>query len=146
MKFTCSVEINQDLNTVAELFEDENALKEWQDGFVKFEPLSENTKQKGAKTMLYYKSGKRDIILEETILVYNLPHEFTARYEAKEMVNTMQNRFTAVSENTTRWDAEIEYTEFRGFMPKLMAALFPGMFKKQTQKWLNQFKSFAERK
>jgi len=29
-------------------------------------------------------------------------------------------------------------------MIKMMAFLMPGMFKKQTQKWLNQFKEFAE--
>ena len=29
-------------------------------------------------------------------------------------------------------------------MPRLMATLMPGMFKRQTQKWLDQFKVFSE--
>ena len=33
---------------------------------------------------------------------------------------------------------------FNGFMPRLMAMLMPGMFKRQTQKWLDQFKVFSE--
>lgn len=144
MKFNCSVEINLPLRKVVELFEDSENLKNWQDGFIKMESLSEKPKEVGAKSKLYYISGKRKIILEETILVYNLPDEFTGRYEAKEMVNTMKNNFVALSDSNTKWTAEIEYTEFRGFIPKLMAKLLPGMFKKQTQKWLNQFKAFAE--
>lgn len=30
-------------------------------------------------------------------------------------------------------------------MPKLMAILFPGIFKKQGEKWMRQFKEFAEK-
>lgn len=33
-----------------------------------------------------------------------------------------------------------------GIMPKLMAKLFPGMFKKQSQKWMDQFKEFVEKR
>ncbi len=50
------------------------------------------------------------------------------------MDNTMNNRFTSLSENQTRYDAEIEYIEMRGFMVKAITFLFPSMFKKQAQK------------
>ena len=52
----------------------------------------------------------------------------------------MKKQFYVISEDITRWEAKLEYLEFRGFMHKLMAKLLPGMFKKQKQKWLNQFK------
>jgi len=42
------------------------------------------------------------------------------------------------------YKVEIEYTRFNGIMPKIMAFLMPGVFKKQTQKWLDQFKMFTE--
>lgn len=145
MKFSCSVEIKLPKNKVAELFNNPDNLKEWQDGFLGLEHLSGTPGENGAKSKMIYKIGKRDMVLEETILENNLPDEFTGRYETKEMVNTMKNQFTAISDKKTRWDAELEYTEFQGFMPILMAKLMPGMFKKQTQKWLNQFKSFAEK-
>lgn len=60
------------------------------------------------------------------------------------MTNTMTSRFSELGENKTEYTAEIEYTKFNGIIPKLMSMLFPGMFKKQSQKWLEQFKSFAE--
>ena len=144
MKFSCDIEIDLPINKVVELFNNPDNLKEWQDGFEGIEHISGTPGDVGAKTKMFYKSGKRNIVLTETILVNDLPDEFTGKYEAKEMVNTMKNTFHIISENKTRWNAEIEYTEFRGFMPKLMAKLMPGMFKKQVQKWLNQFKSFAE--
>jgi len=105
-----------------------------------------STGEPGAKSRMQYKIGKRQIELIETITVNNLPQEFSGTYEAKQMTNTMTNRFTSLEENKTRYQAEIEYTDFNGFMVKLMAFLMPGMFKKQTQKWLFQFKAFAERK
>ena len=33
----------------------------------------------------------------------------------------------------------------RGFMINLMKILFPGVFKKQVEKWLNNFKAFVEK-
>ena len=81
----------------------------------------------------------------ETIQVNNLPDEFTALYEHIHMVNTMTNRFVALSENSTQYTADVHYTQFNGFMVKFFATLMPWMFRKQVQKWLNQFKTFAER-
>ena len=60
------------------------------------------------------------------------------------MDNTMTCYFTELGVNKTKYVSEIEYTAFRGFIPKAMATLFPGMFKKQVQKWLDNFKAFAE--
>lgn len=45
-----------------------------------------------------------------------------------------ENQFIAISYHNTRWDAELEYTKFYGFMTKLMAFLMPGMFKKANTK------------
>ena len=85
-----------------------------------------------------------DSELVETIKHMNLPEEMTGTYESKPMNNTMHNTFTMVTDTVTRWDAEIHYTEMNGFVVKLMAKLFPNMFKKQAQKWFDQFKEFAE--
>jgi uncharacterized membrane protein len=144
MKFTCTVDINLPVNRVVELFDNVENMYKWQDGLQSFDHISGTPGEVGAKSKMVYKHKKRVLELEETILVKNLPDEFTATYEHIHMTNTMSNRFTAPSEGKTRWEANIEYTQFNGFMPKVMAKLFPGMFKKQTQKWLDQFKTFAE--
>ena len=56
----------------------------------------------------------------------------------------MKNTIKEIQPGITRWNAEIEYTILKEFVIKIIAKLFPFMFKKQTQKWLNQFKAFAE--
>ena len=140
MKFSCHVDIKVPLHKVIDLFENPDNLKEWQDDFISFKPVSGVPGEVGSKSKLIYK--KLELI--ETIIRNELPEEFKANYEHKHMVNTMSCRFKEVDSNTTRLDQEIHYTKFNGFVIKLMAKLFPGMFKKQVQKWLNQFKAFAE--
>ena len=57
----------------------------------------------------------------------------------------MTNRFFAVGENKTRYDAEIHYTKFIRFIPKMMALFMLGVFRRQVQETLDRFKSFARR-
>ena len=145
MRFTCTIEVNAPISKVAQLFDNKNKLKEWQDGFVSYEPVSGKPGTKGAIARVNYKTGKNTFALTETILVKNMPNEITALYEHKHMTNTMSNIFTALNAGKTRLETEIHYTKFNGFVPRLMASLMPGMFKKQTQKWLDSFKVFAEK-
>lgn len=144
MKFTCFVDINLPRERVVELFDNPDNIPKWQDGFQGFKHLNGEPGTPGAQSMIYYQQGKRTMELLETIIVGNLPEEFTAKYEHKHMTNTMQVLFTSLDAQTTRYTSNIEYTKFNGFLPKLMAFLFPSMFKKQVQKWLDQFKTFAE--
>lgn len=145
MKFTCSIDIARPVKKVAALFEDPANLTHYQDGFVKKELISGKQGEVGAVAKLYYQMGKREMVITETILVNNLPEEFLGSYHHKHMDNTMHCSFIALDAQNTRYDATIEYTAFRGWLPKTMAFLFPGMFKKQVQKWLDNFKAFAER-
>ncbi len=141
MKFTCHTDIKAPLQTVIALFENPDNLKEWQDGFVSIEPISGPPGEIGSKSKLTYE--KLELI--ETILRNDLPEEFKANYEHKHMTNTMSCRFKKVDSNVTRFEQEIQYTKFNGFVIKLIAKLFPRMFKKQVQKWLDQFKAFIEK-
>ena len=144
MKFTCSVVINQPKEKVAAFFADPKYLSHYQDGFIKKELVSGTEGQNGSISKMYYKMGKGEMLLTETILDNSLPDSFFSKYHHKHTDNTMKCTFTAIDENTTRYESEIDYTAFRGFMIKVMATLFPGFFKKQVQKWLNNFKTFVE--
>ena len=145
MKFNCSVTIDAPIDKVLDLFVDTENLKEWQDGFVRMEHQSGNPGEPGAKSLMVYNINNREIELIETIEVNNLPEEFTAVYEAKTMVNTMTSRFVDLMDGRTRYDAWLHYYQFNGLMPKIMAFLMPGMFRKQTLKWLFQFRDFVEK-
>lgn len=145
MKFKCQVEIDRPIEQVIELFDNAENMKYWQDGFIRFEHLSGRAGEVGAKSTIYYKMGKKEFTLVETITKKNLPYEFDGKYEHQHMDNTMKNRFKKLGFNKTRWEADLEYTEIRNFLMKTIAFIYPAMFKKQTQKWMDQFKVFAEK-
>ncbi len=145
MKIKGSLEIHKPQNIVAELFADPNYLKEYQDGFQKKELISGQMGQDGAVSKMYYAHGKRTMELTETITANRLPDSFEAFYHHKHMDNTMVCKFVPLSENKTRYDYEFEYTRINWIMPRLIAILFPSMYRKQGEKWMNQFKEFAEK-
>lgn len=145
MKHTGSIDIKRPIQQVAVLFADPKNLGEYQDGFVKKELQSGEAGQEGSVSKMYYKYGSRDMILTETIMVNQLPHSFEAFYHHKHMDNTMKCEFVSLDENTTRYKYTFEYTRIDWFMPKLMAILFPGMYRKQGEKWMRQFKEFVEK-
>ena len=145
MKFTCSVEIDLQKDKVVTLWKDPENLKHWQDNFKGFEHLSDNPESVGAKSMLYYNmKGGKTMELEETILEWNMPHAMEGEYVHRHMTNRMRNTFQELGPEKTVWTADITYTKFNGLFMKLFAMVGKGMFRKQTQKWLNQFKEFAE--
>jgi len=143
MKYTCKIIINQPIDKVVELWSNETHFKEWQDGFVKIEHLDSNKGEEGAKSKIYF-DGKHKFELLETILVNNLPTEKKGLYEHTHMTNTQSSRFKELSPTQTEYISEVEYTQFNGIMMKVMSKLFPGKFKAQSQKWMEQFKAFAE--
>lgn len=145
MKFTCTVHINKSQQTVADFFANSDYLGEYQEGFQKKELISGEPWKEGAISKLYYQNGKRKMELRETVLINNLPNEFLAEYFHTHTENTMKSTFIAVSQDETRYDAEIHYTKFKGAIVKVMAFLFPSFFKKQVQKWLTNFKHFVEK-
>jgi uncharacterized membrane protein len=144
MKFKCQVDIDLPREKVIELFDSVDNLKHWQDGFISFEHLTGEPGEVGSTARMMYEMNGRPMELIETVTVKNFPDEFSGTYVHKHMTNSMVNKFEWLASDKTRWTAEIEYTQLNGFMIKMMAFLMPGMFKKQTQKWLNQFKAFAE--
>lgn len=145
MKHKGFIDINQSLEIVTKLFADPNNLKEYQDGFIKKVQVSGEEGQTGAIAKMYYRHGKNEMELTETITKNELPYNFESHYHHVHMDNTMKCKFTALSENQTRYEYEYEYTRINWIMPKLMSILFPGMYKKPAEKWLKQFKAFAEK-
>jgi len=145
MKFGGSVDVNQPLEKTVELFANPAYLKEYQDGFLRKELVSGYAAEDGTVSKMYYQHGKQEMELTETITENKLPHSFEAFYHHKHMDNTLKATFTPLSDTQTRYTVEGEYIVFRGFAPKMMAFLFPGMFRKQAQKWMDNFKAFAEK-
>lgn len=143
MKFSCHVVINLPRNKVVELFDNPENMKYWQDGFISFERLSGRIGQVGSTAKITYDNKGRKMELLESITIHDLPRELTGIYEHKMMDNTMQNLFKELGPEKTKWIANIHYTRMALIM-KIMGWIKPKMFKNQVQKWMDQFKIFAE--
>lgn len=142
-KYQNEVIINAPRERVIELFDDPSNLKEWQQGFVSMELMKGTAGEVGSKHKLRYKMGKRDIDMVETITQNALPELFSATYEAKNVFNSIDNHFEDLGDGRTRYWTKNEF-KLSGLMA-LMGGLFSGTFKKQSQKYLNDFKHFVER-
>ncbi|NNC45375.1 MAG: SRPBCC family protein [Winogradskyella sp.] len=144
MKIKGSIDIKKPRAVVVHYFADPKYLSNYQDGFIKKELISGEPGKEGAVSKMNYRYGKREMELIETITTNNLPDRFAANYVHKQMENTMVCTFTEINDQLTRYNYEVHYTLIKWFMPKLMALLFPSVYRKQIEKWMSQFKSFVE--
>lgn len=144
MKYSNHVIINKPLSRVIELFDSEENLYKWMEGLQSYEHVSGEPGKEGAVAKMRFIMGKRDIEMTETITKNNFPHEYSAVYETKGIYNPQQNLFTVIDDNTTKYESTSEF-RFDGLGMKLMGWLMPSLFKKQSQKYLDAFKEFAEK-
>ena len=144
MKFSGSLIINKPRQQVVDLYTDTNRLKDYQDGFVSKTLLEGNAGENGAKSEMRYEQGKRKLLLIETVVNNQLPDSFEGHYHHEHMDNTMKVSFEELENDQTRYNYEFEYTRINWVMPRLMAILFPGMYRKQGEKWMRQFKEMVE--
>ena len=144
MKFTCSVIINRPKAIVAALMDNPDNLKHWQDGFISYEDIEGEPGKIGAKARMVYDIKGKQLELVETIIDNQMPDYFKASYYSVPTENTLILKISEMEPNKTRVVQQIEYTRMTGIVINIMAAVFPRLFKNQTQKWLNQFKTFVE--
>ncbi len=142
MKYTCETIIDLPRDRVIELFDNPDNLSKWQPTLKSFAHFEGELGKPGAKSRLLYDERGRELEMIETILVRNLPDEFSGTYEAKGVFNTVKNLFHEEGENQTRWVLDTEF-EFSGLM-KLMGIFMRGAFPKETAKGMRLFKEFAE--
>lgn len=143
MKYSEEITIALPRDQFIEKLDDPSNLKHWQEGLTGYRQISGKPGQEGAKMELQYTLGKRKLVLVETIIKRHFPHEFHATYDAKGVHNLQRNYFKDIDGKHTKWISESEF-EFSGFFMKLMGLLMPGAFKKQSRKYLQDFKAFAE--
>jgi hypothetical protein len=142
MKYTSEVIIKLPREKVLELFDNEENLFKWQKGLVSFEHISGEKGEEGAVSKMQYKTKKREMILQETIVKKRLPEHLNFLYETKGVKNWNDNHFIALSGNETRW-TQSNVFKTKGVIT-VFAVIAPGIFKKQTLKSMNDFKEFAE--
>jgi hypothetical protein len=143
MKYSVEININLPREEFVKKLDNPDNMKHWQRGLLSYQLLSKEPKSKGAQMKLNYQTGKRKMVLTETITKINFPEEFHAIYETKGVRNMQHNYFQEIDPNNTKWISETEF-QFSNIGMRLIGLLMPGIFKKQSRKFLEDFKRFAE--
>ena len=143
MRYQLEQEIDLPRERVVELMLNHQNLTKWQPDLLRVEHLSGVPGQVGAKTKQVNRQGNGELEIIETITVRSPPEELCATYEAGSVWNLIECRFYDIGVNRTKW---VLTSDFRStnIMMKLMTIFTPGMFRKQTTKFMNRFKEFAE--
>lgn len=143
IKYTLEILVNLPLQETVKKMDSLENLKKWQEGLVEAKVISGTFGEKGTKTRLKYDFGKRKMTLTETILETEMPHKLVASYTTKGVHNIQYNYFTATEDGKTIWKSQSEF-KFEGVGMKIIGFLAPKMFEKQSLKYMQEFKKFAE--
>lgn len=143
MKYTVEIDINIPRKKVIEYFDSTDNMYKWQEGLIEHEFIEGKQGEVGSKMRLKYDMGKRKIDMIETITLKDLPDRFDGTYDAPGVHNIIQNEFIELGPNKTKWVTHQEF-QMSGFMMKVIGFLLPSQFKKQSMKYLEDFKKFAE--
>lgn len=143
MKYTTEILIKKPLDEVARKMDSIENMKHWQEGLVSTEHISGTPGEFGAKMKLNYDFGNRQMELIETITKRDFPHEFHATFNTKGMHNIQQNYFKSTADSYTKWVSKNEFQP-TSFAMSAMLFLMPRTFKKQTKKFMTNFKKFVE--
>jgi len=144
MNYSLEIVVELPLNEFIKKFDNIDNLKHWQRGLISTEHISGNPGRHGAKTKLIYKFGKREMELIETITARNFPYEFHGNYDSKGIHSIQENYFEETPEGFTKWTSKSEFLPL-GFTMWIMAIIMPGVFKKQSLRYMKDFKNFAEK-
>ncbi|MBT8253661.1 MAG: SRPBCC family protein [Flavobacteriaceae bacterium] len=142
MRYTLSNTINKPLDEVITKFKDEEAVKMWMEGLQKIERISGTPHEEGAKSDFYFLHKNRKMKISETILESNLPDQIKFAYHSPMGYNEVEMQFEETGENNVR-QTNNSYFELKGLM-KIFGFLFKGMFKKQSLKYMTDFKNYCE--
>jgi len=142
LRYEVDIVINKSIEEVIDLFQNRENDYKWMEGLKVQEVIEGQPNEEGSKTRLEFDLKGKDFKMIETLVKKNLPDEYVTHYEAPNVDNTVISSFTAVSPNQTRYVTDNEFV-FSGLM-KLMSPLMKGAFKKQSQKYLVNFKTFIE--
>ena len=144
MKYTTEIIVEIPLDAFIEKLDNADNLKHWQRGFIDSEHITGIPGKIGAQMKLNYKFGKRLMSLTETITHNGFPNEFHATYDTKGMHNVQNNYFEKTEENHTKWVSKNEFYP-TSLVMRLMTLIMPSAFKKQSKKYMEDFKNFAEK-
>lgn len=139
LKFHFETEIKKPVEEVISLFSNRELMPQWQPGLVDDEAIAAGDGSSYHK--LTYKTGRRNLVMKETILRNKGPH-YDVHYELKGIRNSVHNTFKANGPGRTIWTSDVTF-RFKGLM-KLIGRFMKSGLEQQSMIIMKNFKTFAE--
>lgn len=143
LSYTSEIIINKPVATCFSAIVNLDSMKHWQDGLISIEHISGRPREIGSVMILNYLFGKRKMKLTESVTHRENNSSIHFNFDTKIMHNIQRNSFEAIDKTTTKWTSENEFFP-RSFSARIMLFLMPKAFKKQTRKYLTNFKNYVE--
>jgi hypothetical protein len=144
MQYSSEIIVNLTLREFIKKFDNVDNMKHWQRGLVSVEHISGDPGMVGAKMKLNYVIDKRKMEIIETISHRQFPHEFHGTYSTKGIDNIQTNYFEEITDGATKWTSISKFLPLN-FMMRAMLWFMPRAFKKQSLRYMRDFKNFAEK-
>ncbi len=143
MNHTLETTIDKPLQEVISFFRDTSKYSLWMEGLQEHRITKGSAGEVGTEAIFVFDMKGRIMEMKETVLISDLPKKYLVQYDAPGVLNKVEFGFSEIDENTTK---VINYNEFKfsGFM-KIVSFFMGGAFKKQSQKYLDSFKSAVEK-
>lgn len=145
IKYTTQITINKPIKEVFSLFNDNSKISNWIPELETIEVIDEKPEKTGSTYKMLFKSNDgQKIALKEKILAYIPNEKVTLRFNSATMLKTNDHIFSFVDGVTT-----IKNNSTCVGNSYLLSCLFPfykGNLKEIDQEYLNNFKSFIEKK
>ncbi len=142
IQYSEEIVINANIDVVSDLFDNPYNMLEYMDGIEKYELMSGEIREVGAKAEITAIVGESKIIMLEEVIINNLPEEKKVIYEADRVYNIVSTKLIRISEKQTKLINDQEF-KFRGYM-KIMAFFMSSAFEHQSRVYLDSFKEFVE--
>jgi len=142
MKCKHQIDINLSIEQVLKLINDPNYYHRWQRGLISTELISGKNGETGAKRRIYIRIAGQKVKMIETILDYQPPEKWQARYTTNGMKSIQTNIFKSKGKQITQWNCYSEFNFTGGMI--LISKVMPQVFKERARITQTDFKSFAE--
>jgi hypothetical protein len=137
-----SVVIERPLDEVWSIFDDPARQVEWQKDLVQYEHLSGRGNGKGSVSRLTFERDGGQTVLTATVEERTPPKRFVAVYEGMQLPFKLTSTFTALSDESSEWHAEIEVR--LNLLQKALTPVLKGAMSELAQRNGDGFKRYVE--
>ena len=141
--YSAKVAVNKSIKEVFKIFNDSKNVKNWIPEVTSFQVINENPGKTGSVYKIVVDSQGQEITMTEKVIAYVPNEKVTLFFDAENMLKTDDYIFTEKDGITTiTLNSSCQSESF------IMACMFPyfkGIFQKQDQTYLDNFKKFVEK-